>query len=89
MVNPFGWMKPLGNFLKRAVGFVQTYVTDENIQLALGWARVAASKYSDNATRREFVVSILVTRGVPENIARIAVEIAVGLLKKESAQEGV
>lgn len=80
--------KKIGSALKRGLGFVEKYVTDENIELALGWARVAASKYADNTTRREFVVSILMTRGVPENIARIAVEIAVGLLKREKA-EGV
>lgn len=83
----YNFFKSVGRFLTRALSFVETYVTDENIEMALAWARVAAAKFSSNDARREFVVSMLVSRGVPENIARLAVEIAVGLLKKEQTEE--
>jgi hypothetical protein len=83
----YSFLVPIGRFLKRALGFVQTYATEENIELALGWVRVAANKFSDNAARREFVVSILINRGLPENVARMLVEIAVGMLKAEKKAE--
>ncbi len=60
-------------------------LTDEVLSIALTWARVAANKAMDNAAKREFVVEILVARGIPESIARLAVELAVQVLKKELA----
>lgn len=58
-------------------------LTDEIVQVALTWVKMAATKTLDNTGKREFVVDILVSRGVPESIARIAVELAVQLFKKE------
>lgn len=58
-------------------------LTDEIVQEALAWAKVAAQQTLDNAGKREFVVKMLTSRGIPESIARLAVELAVQLLKKE------
>ncbi len=81
--NMFGWLKPLGGFLKKAIGFVEKYVTDETIELAVGWVKVAEHTITDNDARREFVIKMLVGRGIPEHLARLAVELAVGIYKKE------
>ena len=79
----FNWLKPVGKFLKKALNFVETYITDENVELAVKWVTVAKDKFTDNSSRREFVVSILMNKGIPENLARIMVELAVGIVKKD------
>jgi len=60
-------------------------LTDRLMADTLTLARVAVGKFTEDAERREWVVSILVSRGVPESIARFAVEAAVQLLKRELA----
>ena len=79
----FGFLKRLGTWLKQALAIVEQVVPDETIKMALDWARVAAGKELDNAQRREFVVALLVARGIPESLARLATELAVQILKKE------
>jgi hypothetical protein len=74
----------LGALIKGALGeAVIKGLTDDLIQIALGAVRFAASQFTDNAERREYVVNFLKSRGVPESIARLAVELAVQLYKKE------
>ena len=58
-------------------------LTDEIVGIALRFVRVAADRYVDNAAKREWVVKVLVARGIPESVARIAVELAVQVYKKE------
>ena len=83
----FNFLRPLGALLKKAFSLaVDTGLTNDLVELALKWARVAQSKFTDNAKKREFVVKMLIAKGVPEGIARIAVELAVRLLKKELAR---
>lgn len=79
----FNWLKPIGKWLKKALSFIETYITDENVELAVKWVAVAKEKFSDNSSRREFVVSILMNKGIPEHLARLIVEIAVGIVKKD------
>ena len=64
-------------------------LTDELILIALPFVRVASTKYVDNAERREWVVAALMARKVPEGIARIAVELAYKLYKKELEKIGI
>ena len=61
-------------------------LTDDVVHLALQWAKVAAGKGLDNDTARAFVLRILVERGIPESVARLALELAVHLLKAELAK---
>ena len=61
-------------------------LTDDVVKLALQWARVAAAKGLDNDSARAFVLRILVEKGIPESIARLALELAVNLLKRELAK---
>lgn len=60
-------------------------LTDQAISQALGYARLALSRFADDAQRRDWVVAKLVGGGMKESIARFAVEAAVQLLKRELA----
>ena len=82
-------MNILGFFtglLKRAFNFAKdTGLTDDVVDLARGWVREVAKQNIDNTAKREQVVAVLVSKGVKENIARIAVELAYLLYKREIA----
>ena len=81
---------PLGHFfakLGKLVGkgiqaAVDAGLTDELLRLTLSLVRQANDKYVDPAEKREFVVKFLKEKGVPEYIARIAVELAYRMFKK-------
>lgn len=76
--------KAIGRAVKRALTFAQASgLTDALVQLALTFVTQAAQSFVDNAAKREWVVAQLVARHVPESIARLAVELAVQLYKKE------
>lgn len=80
-----GFFSGLGKLLHKALtsAFVDG-LTDEVIHAAYEYAKVAANKLVDNTEKREFVVKLLVAKfGVGENIARIAVELGVRLMKEE------
>jgi hypothetical protein len=63
-------------------------LTDDVTRLALQWVKVAAGKQLDNAQKREFVVQILMGKHVPESVARLAVELAVQVMKRELKKIG-
>lgn len=81
----------IGGFFKKAWPFINVILgyavtrgfNEETVKLALAWVRVAAEKELDKAERREWVVKILVDKGVPESIARLSVELAYQAYKKE------
>lgn len=79
----FGWLRSVGKWVKKAVGFVEKYVSDETLMKAVSLVREMRDKYDTNEERREAAVRVLVATKVPENVARLAVELAVGLVKKE------
>ncbi len=84
-----GFFRSIGGFLKKGWSLMQASgLTDEIVGIALNWVRVAESKYVDNAEKREYVVSILKARGIPEGVARGAVELAVKILKDELKKIG-
>ncbi len=58
-------------------------LTAEVMTLAVGYVRNAAESNVNDAQKREIVVRLLVARGVPESIARLAVELAYQLVKHE------
>ena len=78
-----GWFKKVGSLVKKALNIVADIVPEETLALALVWVRVAATKFVDNTERREWVVALLRGKGIPESIARLAVELAVRVFKKE------
>ena len=58
-------------------------LSDALVDQALLLARVAGEKFVDNRDRREWVTAVLVARGVPESLARLALELAVQLMKAQ------
>ena len=79
------WFKKLGSWVKKAIVVVQEVVPDDVLDAAVRWVKVAANKQLDNAGKREQVVAQLHARfpGISESILRLAVELAVRLVKKE------
>ena len=84
----FSIFKAIGRWAKRAFGLAQMAgLSDDLIQKALELVRHAATEFSHNDIRREWVVKSLMAAGVKESIARLAVELAIQLFKqgKETA----
>jgi hypothetical protein len=80
----WGWLKLIGGILKRAFAFAQEQgLSDDIIQAALKLVKEAAERFQDNTERREWVIAGLRAFGIPERIARLAVELAVVIWKKE------
>lgn len=78
------WFKSLGKHIVGALNAAGARgLTDDLVTLALEWVKVAATKELDNDQRRQFVVQLLVGKGIPESIARLATELAYQLFRKE------
>jgi hypothetical protein len=78
------FFKTLGGLLGKGLKCAcESGLTEEAVSIALVWVRVAALKYASDPERRESVVKILKDKGIPEGIARIAVELAYCIFKKE------
>lgn len=61
-------------------------LNDQLLKDTIAWVEEAGEKFADPAARREFVVGVLKSRGVPESVARLAVELAVQIWKKRTAK---
>lgn len=80
--------KKVKGLLAKAWGLAEAAgVNDEILEFALKWIRIANTKYIDNTERREFVVSLLVGKKIPESIARLIVELAYQLYRKEVSKK--
>lgn len=80
--------KKVKGLLARAWGLAEAAgINDELLEFALKWIRIANTKYVDNTERREWVVSILVGRKIPESIARLVVELSYQLYRKEISKK--
>lgn len=87
-MNPFS---AIGNFFKKIGQLIgkafqaasDNGLTDAIVAQALAKVKQLATSALTNAERREQAVSFLIGRGIPESIARLAVELAVQLAKKE------
>lgn len=85
-----GFFKSVGRLIKKALSYAKASgLTDDLIEIALPYVRKANEKFVDNASRREWVVAVLVARKVPESIARIVVELAYQIYRKEMKKAGV
>lgn len=83
------WVKKFGGFIKKAfLAADGKGLTDKLVKDALTFVKVAAVKFADNAEKREWAVKALVSRGIPESLARLAVELAVQILKRETEELG-
>jgi hypothetical protein len=84
------FFKQLGKFVGKAFSIAKNSgLTDDIVQIALPYVREANRKFVDYAQRREWVVYALVTRKVPERIARIAVELAYQIYREEIGKVGI
>ena len=88
-MNPFSaignFFKSFGKLIVRALQLAGQAGLDEVVvQWALPLVREASKKFTDNPSRREWVIAALMSRfHIPESIARLAVELAVRLWKNE------
>ena len=78
------FLSKTGAFLRRALRSVNDVVSDDLLKMAVDWARLAVEKGLTNDTSREFVVKMIMARGISESVARLATELAVQLLKREA-----
>lgn len=60
-------------------------LSDELLKITLAWVRVAAEQQLNNEQKRAFVIGILKEKfpHIPESIIRLAIELAVQVLKEE------
>lgn len=73
-----------GKLIKKAFGYAKSLgLTDDLVQLALKHVRIANDRFVDNEMKREWVVERLVAAGIKESIARLAVELAYRVYRKE------
>lgn len=84
-MNIFSVFGKIGHFLGKALGLVKEVIPDALLKQAVDLVKQAAVNYVDNTSRRDFAVSELQKAHIPESIARLAVELAVQLVKKEVA----
>lgn len=77
----------IGKLISKALGFAKdSGLSDKIVSMALEYVKGAAVSYLSNDEKRETVVLALKKHGIKESIARLAVEIAYQLYKKESAE---
>ena len=80
----FGWLSSVGRFLGKAIGRVRDTIPEPVLRFAIATAKEAANRYVDNTTRREWAVGqVRTTTGVSESVARLAVELAVQVVKSK------
>lgn len=78
------WLKKLGSVIRRAFGYAEEAgLTNGLVETALRLVREAAEKFATNEQRREWVVATLRALGVSERIARLALELAIVIWKRD------
>ncbi len=82
-MNLFGWIKPLGRWVKKALGFVEKYLSDEMIAKAVSLVKTARDKFDTNEEKRAWVLAELMKLGLSASMAGLILELAVSLVKKE------
>jgi hypothetical protein len=86
MANAFlDFFISIGKLIKKGLSAAKDNGLDDAlVESVLPLVREAAILFLDNAERRNYVIKILVAKGVPESVARIALELALQIIKKES-----
>lgn len=76
--NPLGWLKGLGKLIWKGLKHAKDLgLNDELMEKALALVKTAAGQDTSKSDKREWVVSVLMAGGVPQPLARLAVELAV------------
>lgn len=79
------FFKSLGHLLGKALHLIHDLVPEAYLVKGVELVKEAALKFADNADRRAWVASELVALfHIPDHVANLIVELAVGLVKKEA-----
>ena len=82
-MNILELFKRLGALIWRAINAAEASgLTDQIVEMALPLVLRAAVELATNEARREWVVATLIANGIPESVSRIAVELAVQIVKR-------
>ena len=74
----------VGKGIAKALRFAESRgLTDDLVDLALTHVLKARESFETNEDRRAYVLAQLRGRGVPESVARLALELAVSAYKKQ------
>ena len=72
------WLKGLGKLIVKGLGHARDLgLNDELMMKALALVKAAAGTTNTNDQKREWAVRALMVSGVPQPLARLAVELAV------------
>lgn len=82
MLNIRKFFSRMRDYSERLAVSLPFHITNANLKSTLFWTEVAQSRFVNNADRREFVVARLMEKGFPESKARLAVELAIFLIKR-------
>jgi predicted Ser/Thr protein kinase len=70
------------DYAERLSDILPYHVTHANVKSALYWVEMAADRYVANNDKRTYVVARLMEKGFTESKARLALELAILLIKK-------
>lgn len=83
-MNVMDFFRGMGHFLSRTLTIVRKIVPEDLLLKAIALAQEAATKYTTNVARREYVLGQLMKiPGMSESLARLVVELAVQHLKAD------
>ena len=81
------FLKNIGHFAGRAMGFIKDHIPEQLLEQALKYVIEAEGRAIDNAAKRKWVLEELARiPGVKEHTARIVVELAVAEVKQRLAE---
>jgi DNA-directed RNA polymerase specialized sigma24 family protein len=82
-VGLLSFFRRFGGWIKKAFRLAEDRgLNDSLIQEALEYVQEAVGRFDTTAKRRTWVIGILTKKGLPESIARLALELAVQLFKR-------
>jgi hypothetical protein len=79
----FQSLKSLGGFFGAVFGMVRAQITDDQVEQAVVLVLQAKSQFLNNEDRRRWVLQQLMQLGLPEHLARLALEMAMVVIKQE------
>src|SRR4051812_16833301 len=79
------FMKTVGHLLAKTFSIIKKLVPEDQLAKAIELVRLAATRFVDNADRREWVVHELMTLlHLPESVARFLTELALQHVKADA-----
>ena len=77
------FLKGIGHVFGKVFGVIRKIVPEDQLIHAIELVKTAGEQFVDNAMRREWVVTALMTEfHVPESVARLMTEMAVSSVKR-------